>query len=471
MNRQERAWSLKRKEPYDHAIVVGASMAGLMAARVLSDHFTQVTVLERDVLPAGPEPRAGVPQSRHLHALLPRGMQILEAFFPDLGNEMQSIGAVCIDVGADVAWLTPQGWGLKIHSNLVALSSTRDLLEHTVRRRVSEIPNVMICAETEVTGLLREGSGSIAGVRTRVRNHEFAQRERKLTGDFVVLTTGRQNVIARWFSDVLIEQPRMMTIDAHIGYATRLYRRPKLADLPWRALILQPAPPLAKRGGIIFAIEGDRWQVTLTGGDRDYPPTDEAGFLEYARSLRSPELYQTIREAEPLTAILGFRSTENRRHYFERIREWPEGLAVMGDAACAFNPVYGQGMTTAALEAAALHRLLTDGFPGPSLVRVFQRELARILESPWTLATTADLRFATVEGASAGWSTRLMHRYIDRVLRLGTKDPVARMRFLEVQGMKREVPAMLRPDMVTRVLSAALRPPFRSGRRSEALDG
>ena len=445
-------------------------MAGLMAARVLSDHFVQVTVLERDVLKADPGPRPGVPQSRHLPALLPRGLQILEAFFPGLSDEMQSIGAVRIDLGADVAWLTSQGWGLQIRSGLVALSSTRDLLEHRVRRRVAEIPNVMICAGTEVMGLLRGGSGEIGGVRTRVRSHELAQPDHKLTGDVVVITTGRHSAVAQWFPDVLIEAPAMTIVDAHIGYASRLYRRPKLADLPWRALILQSAPPVANRGGLMFAVEDDRWQVTLTGGDRDYPPTDEAGFLECAHSLRSPELYQTIREAEPLTTIWGCRANENRRRYFERIGEWPEGLMVMGDAACGFNPIYGQGVTAAALEAAALNRLLTDGFPGKSLAKTFQQEIAHILHSPWTLATSADLRFSSVEGASAGWSTRFMHSYIDRVLRLGTKDPMARQRFLEVQGMRSEIGAMLRPDMLARVLSAALRPnrsPLAEGGRAQ----
>jgi len=193
-------------------------------------------------------------------------------------------------------------------------------------------------------------------------------------------------------------------------------------------------------------MEGNRWLVTLSSGDGDHPPTDETGFLEFARNLRSPDLYHTIRDLEPLSSIRGYRGTENRRWYFETIRTWPDGLVVIGDAVCSFNPVYGQGMTTAALEAAALSRLLHEAAHPTRVERALQREVARILRSPWTLATSADLRFSSV-GVGAGLVTRVMHAYVDRVLRLGTVDPWARRRFLEVQGMMREVSAILRPDM------------------------
>ena len=438
-------------DSFDRAIVVGASIAGLLTARVLADHFGQVTIVDRDVLRPDPVPRAGVPQSRHLHAMLPRGLQIIEAYFPGLSRQMQVAGAVPMDTGADIPWLTPQGWGMKVRSGLVALSSTRDFLECHIRRRVKELGNVEFCPGTEVTGLLRAESGRIIGVRTRGRNGFRVFDERALKSDLVVIASGRQSTVAKWFSDVSLEVPPTSVIDAHIGYASRIYRRSRHYNFLWQALILQPAPPGVTRGGLIFAVEDDQWQVTLLGGDRDYPPTDESAFLEFARSLRSPELYDAIRDLKPLTPISGYRSTENRRYYFERVKEWPEGLIVTGDAACAFNPVYGQGMTAAALEAAALSRLLMEYSGEGGLGRAFQAQLADIVKSPWTLATSADLRFLSVQGAKAGFATRLMHRYVDRVLHLGTIDAWARQRFLEVQGMMREVSAILKPDMLWRV--------------------
>ena len=447
----------------EHAIVVGAGIAGLLAARALSDHFSQVTVLDRDELPSAAVPRAGVPQGYHLHALLPRGLQVIEAFFPGISADMQNAGAIPMDTGADIAWLTPQGWGVQTDTGLIGISSTRNLLEYTIRQRVEAIANVRILQSTEATGLLRAPTGEITGVLTRERAYAVELDETR-TADLVVIASGRQNAIQEWFTEVGLQLPQTTVIDAHIGYASRFYRRRADATVDWKALILQSAPPHAIRGGIMFPMEGDRWLVTLSGGDGDHPPTDEAGFLEFARSLRTPDLYHVIRDAEPVSPIRGFRSTANRRQHFEFIKDWPNGLLVLGDAACAFNPIYGQGMTTASLEAGLLSRLLIEVADPRRMGRTFQREVARILHSPWTLATSSDLRFSSVTGARAGFVTRFMHAYIDRVLRLSTVDPWARRRFLEVQGMMRELSAVLRPDMLWRI--ACNRVPVATARRA-----
>jgi hypothetical protein len=207
----------------------------------------------------------------------------------------------------------------------------------------------------------------------------------------------------------------------------------------------------------MFPIEGDRWLVTLMGADRDYPPNDEAGFLEYAKSLRDRRLYNAVRNAERLTPIYTYRATENRQLHFHLLDDWPEGLIVVGDAVCAFNPVYAQGMSTAAIEAARLHRLLCDSGATPELGRVFQQEIARIVQSPWILATSSDSRYRSVEGARVSRKAKVMHWYLDQVLRLGTTDKWVRRRFLEVQGMLRDGSAILKPDMLFRVLLGLLR--------------
>jgi len=249
----------------EHAIVVGAGIAGLLAARALSDHFSQVTVLDRDVLPSTSMPRAGVPQGYHLHALLPRGLQVMEAFFPGLSAEMQRAGAIAIDTGADIAWLTPEGWGVQTKAELIGISSTRNLLEYTIRQRVKALPNVRISHSTEVTGLLREIRGRITGVRSRKRT-DAADRAKVQTADLVVIDSGRQNAIHQWFGEVGLDLPRTTVIDAHIGYASRFYRRKEGETADWQALILQSAPPHARRGGIMFPMEGGHWLVTLSGG-------------------------------------------------------------------------------------------------------------------------------------------------------------------------------------------------------------
>jgi 2-polyprenyl-6-methoxyphenol hydroxylase-like FAD-dependent oxidoreductase len=436
-----------------YAIVIGGSLAGLLTARVLADHFSHVTIIERDVFTPDPRPRPGVPQSRHIHALLPRGLQIVERLFPGIRQELETLGAIPLDIGNDVSWLTPEGWGVKFRSGIEALSFTRDLLDHTVRARIGQVPNINLVEGHEVTGLLRAESGAIFGARTRQRGTMLqSDSDQDFLGDLVVIAAGRQHAIARWFAEVGIEQPALTTINAHIGYASRLYRAPQSAEYPWKALIHQAEPPSTHRSGLIFPVEGDRWLITLIGADRDYPPTSESGFLEFARHLRSPQLFEALRHAKPLTPIVSYRATENRQHHFDRVANWPAGLIVTGDAACAFNPVYGKGMTTAALEAELLDRLLRKHDNSDNLGETFQRSLPRITRGPWTLATSADLRFRSVEGAQSSPITRLMHRYVDQVLRLGTTSVFARRRFLEVQGMLKDATAILHPDILLRVL-------------------
>jgi len=459
MNSSTRNTKTSRSRNNHYAIVIGGSLAGLLTARVLADHFSHVTIIERDLFTADPHPRPGVPQSRHIHALLPRGLRIVEGLFPRIRHELEAAGAVPLDIGNDVAWLTPEGWGIKFRSGIEALSFTRDLLDHTVRCRISQLPNVNIVHGREVTGLLRAHSGKIFGVRTRQRDSALQPgSDQDFLSDLAVLASGRLHTIPKWFAEVGLEIPALTTINAHIGYASRFYRPPKNRELPWKALIYQAAPPATHRSGLIFPVEGNRWLITLIGADRDHPTTSESGFLEFARHLRSPLLYEAIRDAEPLSPIVSYRATENRQHHFERIADWPAGLLVTGDAACAFNPVYGQGMTTAALEAEMLDNLLRKIENTNSLGQTFQRKLAQITRGPWTLSTSADLRFRSVEGARASRITRAMHWYVDQVLRLGTTCVWARRRFLEVQGMLKDASAILRPDMLLRVLLDQLRP-------------
>jgi 2-polyprenyl-6-methoxyphenol hydroxylase-like FAD-dependent oxidoreductase len=443
------------KKERAQAIVVGASMAGMLAARVLADFFEQVTVLERDALPDAAEFRPGVPQARHLHALLPRGRRILEGYFPGISAEMLAAGAEMLDIANDIAWLTAYGWGTRFPSEFEGLSSTRDLLDSIVRSRLKQLPNVEVLQGCEVIGLVG-GANGVEGARLRLRGNEKDLVDEIFWADLVVATTGRHSTAPEWLKDLGFHEPAVDCIDAHVGYASRMFRRPDGPPIGWRAIFLQAAPPEFKRAGILFPVENNRWLVTLQGGDRDFPPADDAGFLDFARSLRSPLLYEAIADAEPLTPISSYRATENRLRHFERLRAWPERFLVIGDAVCAFNPVYGQGMTTAALASENLRSCLAerkDGLNG--LARRFQKRLARTNKAPWMLATSEDLRFVSAEGAKASRSTRLMHRYIAAVLQLATRERSIRKSFLEVQGMLKGPGAIFRPSVFLRVLKHA----------------
>ena len=392
--------------------MVGGSMAGLLAARVLSDHFGRVTIIERDRFSEGPAPRRGVPQAHQLHVLLKRGKVILERHFPGLGEELIFAGAPVVDMANDLAWLTPAGWGTRFPSELVLIAFSRDLLDFSVRRRLAARGSVRFLEEHDVAGLL-PGAGGVAGVRVRSRTSE------EMRADLVVDAAGRGSRAPRWLEEVGYAPPEETAIDAHLGYASRLYGRPPNFRAGWQGVYVQVAPPDFTHGGVLFPIEGDRWMVTLVGGDRNYPPTDVAGFADFARSLRTPAIHEALEGAEPLTPVRRYRATENRRRHYERLSRMPDNFLITGDAACTFNPVYGQGMTTAALgaealEACLLERGVAKGGVLTGLSKRFQGKLAKVNAAPWILATGEDYRYRGTEGGTPDRTTRFMHRYMDR---------------------------------------------------------
>jgi 2-polyprenyl-6-methoxyphenol hydroxylase-like FAD-dependent oxidoreductase len=425
------------------AIVIGGSMAGLLTARVLTDHFEQVTVVERDRLADTPDPRRGVPQAHHVHVLLGRGLAICEQLFPGFQEDLIAAGAAPADVASDYAWLTRAGWGIRFPSSLITFPCSRVLLEWLVRRRLAANPQVRLLDGAGVEGLTGEGS-CITGVRLGGET---------LTADLVVDASGRGSHAPQWLAELGWPTPDETTIDAHMGYGTRIFRRPPSWQADWKAVIVWWAPPEGTRAAALLPMEGDRWLVTLGGGDRDYPPTDEAGWLDFAASLPTPLIWEAVREAEPLTPIRSSRSTANRLRHFERLPRRPERFVALGDAVCAFNPVYGQGMTTAALGALTLNRCLArlplDGLAGP-----FQRRLAKTNAEPWMLATSEDYRFAHVEGPPPTRQVRLMQRYVDRVLAASTSDPKVRLVQLETFNMLRSANALFTPPVMVRTLIA-----------------
>ncbi len=446
----------------EHALVMGGSMAGMLAARVLADHFERVTIVERDHFPEEPLARKGVPQARHVHVLLKHGRITLERLFPGLQDEMVAAGAPLLDMAADAAWLTPAGWGVRFPSHLALLAFSRDLLDWSVHRRLTALENVLFVEDCDVTGLLANAGGTgVAGARVRSTNQRNRGSEEQLRADLVVDASGRGSRAPRWLAELGYTSPQETTINAHVGYASRVYRRPAGFQGDWKVVFVQAAPPDFTRGGLLQPVEGGRWMLTLVGGDRDYPPTDEAGFMEFARSLRSPMIYESIKDAETLSPIYRYRATENRLRHYERLSRWPENLLIMGDAACAFNPVYAQGMTTAALGVETLERCLSEQHRRKpngdltGLARGFQKKLAKVNSAPWTLATGEDYRYLGTEGGTPDRMTRFMHRYMDQVMQLSTKDANVRLVLLEVFNLLKPPTALFRPGILARVLRHA----------------
>jgi 2-polyprenyl-6-methoxyphenol hydroxylase-like FAD-dependent oxidoreductase len=439
-----------------HAVVIGGSMAGLLAAHALAGHFARVTLVDRDHFPAEVGFRKGVPQSRHIHVLLARGAEIIEQLMPGMKAELVGAGAVTLEWPTQALWYTPRGWSRRFVPGMSVISCSRELLEWHVRQRVAALPNVHILEGQEVVGLLGESDQRrISGVSLRARGTAAGDPSpvEDVPAQLVVDASGRNSRTPEWLEALGYQRPEEMQVNAFLGYATRDYAIPPSFVADWKVIYLQALPPTSTRLGGLFPVEGNRWRVGIEGVGHDYPPTDDAGFLEFARSLRSPVLYETIRDAEPLTPIHGFQRTENQRRFYERLTHLPAGLLATGDALCAFNPIYGQGMTAAAQDALILDQLLRQRAGDLNgLGHAFHQAASKSNAGAWLMATGEDLRYPSTVGGKRDLPTRLIHRYLDRVIRVATEDRGVNTAFTNVIQLVSPPTSLFKP----RVLFPAL---------------
>ncbi len=441
----------------NRAVVIGGSVAGLTAARVLSDHFDHVTVIERAAPVDGTDFPKGVPQARHPHALLVRGEKILDTLFPGFRQEMLDAGAPRINFGRDLALRSPEGWLPHYETEMEAIAPSRRLLDHVLYQRTIANPKVTFKAKSEVTSLCTDDK-RVIGVQ--IRHRQSGQIE-DIPAELVVDASGRSSKAPQWLAQHDFAPPEEQTVNAFPGYATRMYKIPKAFSRSWKLLYIMPNPPHVTRGAIIGPVEGGLSHVCLIGMNRDYPPTDEAGFLEFARSLVSPEVYEVIANATPVSPIWGYRHAENRLRRFDRLERYLEGFVALGDAVYALNPVYGQGMTLAAIASQLLGECLSKQGSGDQLsglAETFQKRLSKELMMPWQTATNEDMRWPDTEGKQAlDPASKLIGRYFNLVLKAMPHSVKLTNAFFHVQHMIAAPTLLMRPDMVAAVLMTNLR--------------
>ncbi|MEZ4868560.1 MAG: FAD-dependent monooxygenase [Caldilineaceae bacterium] len=429
------------------AIVIGGSMAGLWTARVLADHFAQVTIVERDLLPLGPQSRTGVPQDKHVHILLARGSEIMQQLFPGVVEELLAAGAIHVNLSRDSRTKMRGQWLQRFTGRNETYACSRILLEATLRQRVRALPQVQFCEGAQVVGLLAEGD-RVTGVRV----HQSGQANAaELSADFVVDASGRTSKTPTWLTELGYGAPEETVINAHVGYAGRRYRKPAGIAEDWHIMLVGAQPPTQSRQGLIYEEEHGVWMVMLAGIMQDYPPTQEAEFLTFAQSVE-PALYEAIRQAEPLTEIFGYRHTENRFRHYEKLARWPERFVVTGDAACAFNPIYGQGMTTAAVMALALGDLLRQSQGLDGVARRFQQQIPKIVEPAWLLATGADIEWIG-RPARQPLTSRVSQWYLSQLLDTMPVDREVHEAFSAVQHLMQPPVTLFRPPIARRVLA------------------
>ncbi|MBZ0303887.1 MAG: FAD-dependent monooxygenase [Anaerolineae bacterium] len=439
-----------------HAVVIGSSLSGLLAARVLSDYVDQVTVLERDELPEQAEYRGSVPQARHLHVLLAKGREILTQLFPRFEADFAALGIATIDIGLDTSAFTAGGWTKRVRAGVLSNPVSRVTIDWYVYSQLRQHPNVTFLSRREVQRLVTDADRRIVtGVEVLNREDQSTQT---LAADLVIDASGRTSKTPQWLQDLGYDAPPRTVVNSYLGYATRWFQMPAGQTFDWHILLITALPTKGNfRGGAIQRIEGDRWVVTLGGVNKTYPPTDDDGFLEFARQLPSTAIYEIIKDAEPISPVYGYRRTENIWNHYERLSRHPEHLLVMGDAYCGFNPIYGQGMSVAAMEAQKLDELLRQYGPAGLSPAVFYGVLAKIIANPWLLATGEDLRYPGTEGDRPGWLARMAQKYVDRVIAVLPLDEVVGTAFIKVNNLMEPPQVLFRPDIIARVLGYTLR--------------
>ncbi|MBO3089827.1 FAD-dependent oxidoreductase [Cellulomonas dongxiuzhuiae] len=462
----------------EHVVVIGAGIAGLLTAAALARDGRTVTVLDRDDLPDAPVPRPGVPQGRQPHLLLHRGLLAIEELLPGFGAELLAAGAVPVDTG-ELAWLGTGGWAPPSHQPHVLLA-TRPLIEHVARRRVQALPGVRAVGGQRVTGLRRDGASrwlvdAVTAGWSDASPPPSPGRSDAVppssTGgaasppwpaDLVVDASGRASRLPTWLAALGRAEAPVEEVDAHLGYATVRVRLPAEHVVAPGVVVL---PQRGRGGGIAVPAEGGRWTVSGTGAGEQRPPRDLPGLRDFLAALRDDSLVRLLAAGEVEGDVATHRQTANRRHRYDRVTGWPDGLLVVGDALCAFDPVYGQGMTVAALEALALRRADGAGRLGrPGVAARAVRTCVRLGELPWQMATSADRVLAGLPTSRAPVSV-LAGRWIAEVDRMSTHGDVeAQLALSRLYQLAATPTSLLRPRLVARWLRARVRglgPPVR----------
>lgn len=430
------------------AVIIGASMSGLLAARALTNHFDRVTIIERDILPAGAGVRKGVPQGGHAHGLLASGYRILDRYFPGLLDELEAAGAPRGDVVGDFLWFQYGRWKLRHQAGLRGITVSRPCLEAAIRHRVSALENVRFLEGSAcVKPAFDRSAGRVCGVVVRPRDEGA---DATIDADLVVDASGRGSQSPKWLEDWAYGQPPATTVRVDVGYATRIFERRPGEFFNSMGGIIAGAPPKETRLAAVLAAEGSRWMVTLVGTLGDHPPTDEAGWNRFAASLPEPVVHDLVTRARPLSDIAAYRFPANERRMYERMTRFPGGYLVVGDAICSFNPVYGQGMSVAAMEAQALEEAIAPGLDG--MAQRFFAAARRIVDIPWTIATGEDLRYPQVEGPRAAGSS-LINRYFDRVHAAASHDELVCRKFFDVLNLLAPPTVLFAPATAWRVLA------------------
>ncbi|MFE9192844.1 FAD-dependent oxidoreductase [Micromonospora sp. NPDC007208] len=426
------------------AVVVGGSVAGLLAARVLSDHADTVVIIDRDD-PQMTGARPGVPQGTQLHALLPGGLFQLERLFPGFRGEALARGAIEAPPASRRNYLDGR-LKVVVPDDADSLAGSRPLLEGLIRQQVLRLPNVKTIT-ARATGLVFDGT-AVTGVRCEVGGVTGVER-----GDLVVDAMGRSSKLSDWLERADWDRPVTRRMTVHLNYATALFRRPEVTPASTVVLALNTARTAADvAGAAFFAIEDGRWMAMMAGYGNDRPGRTAEDFVRRLREQFPPE-FGEVADQEMIGDVQTYHHADSRRRDFYALKRFPAGLISVGDAVASFNPVYGQGMTAAALHAACLSTYLRSGPDLRAPARHFLALQKVVVDAAWSLSTSADLALPHVDGPyPRGY--RLSRWASGQIIAATVTDVTTARRFNDVVSMREHPRSLARPGMLLGALRA-----------------
>lgn len=453
---------MNEKKNLKDAVVIGGSIAGLLAARVLAEHFENVIILEKDTLPTEPEAHKSVPQGNHIHVILGQGQDFLESRFPGILKEIENSGGNIVDFSKDISWFFQGSWRTRHTSGMTCLLSLRPHTEWHVRRRLlAEYPNVTIRENSLVEGLLTDDKKTwVTGVKLKYTNSE----PEEITADLTVDSSGRGSQTPQWLEQMGYHKPREAEIGIGLCYTSRIYNRPDNFNEDWKLLALFPKFPDSWRGGILSSVQDNQWIVTMNGYFGEVAPVDDHGFLQFASSLPKPDIYNWIKNETPVSATKVFKVPKIRRRYYEELSKFPDGLIVIGDANCIFNPIFGQGITAASRYSWQLDECLSKlarKSPGSmkNFSKTFQKKLTKHLDLPWFLTTMIDLSYPQTKGNRPP-GMLLISWFFRQVLETCSKNARVNQSFMKVLHMYAGLGTLLKPSFFLPVLFYGIKSSF-----------
>lgn len=429
------------------AVVMGGSIAGLLTAKVLSPHFSKIIILDRDKLFDNEQPRKGTAQAAHAHILLKRGLDGLDNLLPGFTDELKQAGAVSTNATHDWQSLFQEGLLCRFKSDIEILCQSRHLLESTLRSFIlNNTDNLKVIENAAITDV------KFSDEHNPEIHYALNNDIHSLIPNLLVDCTGRYsksplNLKSAGFGDV----PKL-SISPYLGYSTRTFKKVSLDDGYYSTLIMAKAPDHT-RGGVILPTENNQHIVTLFGFSKDYPPGDEQSYLDFAKSLRASTVFDAIKNAEPTSEIKQFVKKDSHFYQYSKLKTWPQGFLVMGDAITSFNPIYGQGITTTISSAEILKKYIQQQSSLDTLnLKTLQRKICNNYNLPWLIAKNEDLRWPATEGGNANWLVKQMHHFLDMVGRASTKSKSVNYTYISVLHMIKLPIALLTPNMLYKII-------------------